>query len=596
MAGHSHAAVCSGVPALLFAALLLVLLVAQTGWTQSWPDYALDGHQLNRTTVFFPAYLNLAKLIICLILFWIWVRACDWVNRDCENVGMPLDNWNMVMVFPFLVLLLMAWTVPVFAIGFLLLLISLTLPLSLYVLRRNELVEEHERVFTWGHIQQILAGKRQRVHGKNSQKAELPHDKGPPVGLIGMGAENELNDKSNLVTAQEMPGFVYARESLFDALSRRAERVMLDYSKNAVSVRNQIDGVWLEADPYDREMGDSLLYVLKKISALNMEDRRSRQEGQFGIQFSGKSSVVSLLSQGTKTGERVILLLDHNPIHFASFEDLGMRPKMQTRVNELLHADGGMVLFSSLPGCGQTTTLRVAVESTDRFLRHVVSVQDVGKRESDVDNVEVTTFDGEAGETPATVLDRLLRTEPEVLVVPNLSDVDTATILCEQTARERLVIGTIRAKEATEALLRVLKLNVSAATLAPAVTAIVNQRHIRLLCQECRQAYQPTEELTRKLGLPPGRVEVLYREAPQPIDERDICKHCGGIGYRGRTAIFELLEIDESIRQAIVGDPRLDVFRSLARKNGQRTLQQEGIVLVAQGNTSLSELTRVLKQ
>ena len=139
-------------------------------------------------------------------------------------------------------------------------------------------------------------------------------------------------------------------------------------------------------------------------------------------------------------------------------------------------------------------------------------------------------------------------------------------------------------------------MKVPAQEFAACATAVVNQRLVRRLCDECKEAYTPPPDLLRKLGIPAGRVEVLYRPPQPSAEDREVCSHCGGIGYRGRTSIFELLNVTDKLREALVKQPKLDVLRPLARKEGNRSLQEEGIVLVARGVTAVPELMRVLKQ
>ncbi len=168
-------------------------------------------------------------------------------------------------------------------------------------------------------------------------------------------------------------------------------------------------------------------------------------------------------------------------------------------------------------------------------------------------------------------------------------------MLCEHAVAGKLTITTIRVKEAVEALLRVLLLKVPASKFAPAVTAVLNQRLIRKLCDECKQPYEPSPQLLQKLGIPAGRVDLLYRP-PDPSEQDKVCLRCNGIGYFGRTSIFELLLVNDKIREALEKQPKLDVLRKVSRQAGNRNLQQEGILLVAQGTTSVQELSRVLKQ
>jgi len=232
---------------------------------------------------------------------------------------------------------------------------------------------------------------------------------------------------------------------------------------------------------------------------------------------------------------------------------------------------------------------------TDRYMRDFIGFQSVDAPESLAENIELTTYDVSKGETPQKVLETAMRREPNGLVASDLPNEETAKMFCQYARKDRLIITSVRAKEAVEALLRVLVMKVPAADFAPAITAVLNQRLIRRLCDECKQGYEPGPQLLKKLGIPAGRVEHLFRP-PDPNEEDKVCPKCNGIGYYGRIAIFELLVVDAEIRDALMKQPKLDVLRKVSRKSGNRNLQQEGIVLVAQGITSVQELSRALKQ
>jgi type II secretory ATPase GspE/PulE/Tfp pilus assembly ATPase PilB-like protein len=228
-----------------------------------------------------------------------------------------------------------------------------------------------------------------------------------------------------------------------------------------------------------------------------------------------------------------------------------------------------------------------------------VAVTDVNKPEREIENLHVTTFSTAEGETPAAVLPKLIRTYPDVIVVRDVADLETLSILCEQAGQKRLVITSTRAKEAVEALLRLMMLKIPPAEFSGAVIGVINVRLIRRLCEKCKEAYPPPAEVLKQLGLPAGRIESLYRPPTQPIDPKRpdvVCDACQGIGYYGRTGIFELLLIDDDIRTVLTTAPKLENLRATARKGKQRSLQEEGVLLVARGVTSIQELLRVLKQ
>jgi type II secretory ATPase GspE/PulE/Tfp pilus assembly ATPase PilB-like protein len=378
-----------------------------------------------------------------------------------------------------------------------------------------------------------------------------------------------------------------------DAVDRRADKIMLDFASETVAVRYQIDGVWHESDAQDRETGDETLAVFKQLAALDIKERRKRQEGHFRAGYKNNAYNASLVAQGTKNGERVIIHLTTEATPFKSLSDLGMREKMQERLKELLGSSNGLVLFSAVPGGGLTTTMLLALKQTDRYLRDFMALQDVHHPEPLAENIDLETYDLEK-ESAEKRLVTVLRKDPQVVIVHDLVDAKVGEILCKRAAEDKLIISSIRAKEAVEALLRVLLLKVSARDFAPAVIAVLNQRLVRKLCEACKEAYAPAPDMLKKLNIPQGRVEALYRP-PQKDEQQPVCEACDGIGYMGRTSIFELLVVDDAIREALIKQPKMEVLRKMSRQSGNRTLQEEGVVLVAQGVTSLPELTRALK-
>ena len=170
-----------------------------------------------------------------------------------------------------------------------------------------------------------------------------------------------------------------------------------------------------------------------------------------------------------------------------------------------------------------------------------------------------------------------------------------AVVPAEVRDDERLLITTVHAKEAAEAPIRLLQKKVPQRELAATLTAVICTRLVRKLCDSCKVAYAPTPDLLKKLGIPQGKVEALYR-VPKPEEIEKPCPECAGLGFKGRTGLFELLEVDDKIREIILKQPQLDLLRKASRAAGMRTFQEEGLLLVAKGVTSLAELQRVLKE
>ncbi len=567
-------------------------LLAADG-TSGWPA---GGMPFSRGT---GAYLSPWKIIISWLLFLSWVRTTDWVSQDGQSLKLRWALWNPIVFFSFFVALLLLWIIPWFAMGLVLLLLAYGAPLATYIVLRNQQMQSpYDKVLSRKHLRRWTAQQAGRV-GIKIEGAEIdPRDLGPDIKFTALGGATDRDNTVNLLTARQSDGYLFARQVLDDAIVQRATHVMLDYTPESVGVRQQIDGVWLDRPDLDRAQGDAALDVFKGLAALKIDDRRSRQSGTFGVEAAKQKLTCKINSQGTPTGERVLLQFDTKKHVFTTLDEIGMRTKMQEQVAELLSRNG-LVIFSALPGGGLTTTLDTVLASTDRFIRNYVEVANVDKPEREIENVHTTAFSPAAGESPLTLLPKLVRTYPDVIIVRDVPDVETLSLLCEQVAEQRLIITTIRAKEAVEALLRIMMLKIPPAEFSAAVIGVLNMRLVRKLCEKCKEAYPPPAEVLKQLGLPAGRVEALYRPPTEPIDPKHpevVCDVCQGVGYYGRTGIFELLLVDDDLRQVLTTAPKLENLRAVARKSKHRTLQDEGVLLVARGITSIQELLRTLKQ
>jgi type II secretory ATPase GspE/PulE/Tfp pilus assembly ATPase PilB-like protein len=240
----------------------------------------------------------------------------------------------------------------------------------------------------------------------------------------------------------------------------------------------------------------------------------------------------------------------------------------------------------------------VVLRSTDRLTREFIAVEEETRRYEGVENVPVTTYKAADGQTPAQILPKIFRMLPNVIVIRDLVNAQTVKMLIEDMSLEpRLVLSTIPAKDGAEAILRIAALGVPPPQLANVLQGVLSVRLVRKLCESCKEAYQPTPQVLSQLGIPEGRVQAFYRPRPaDPDHPKEICKVCYGIGYYGRTAIFELMPVGDNVRKVLQNNPRPDLIRAAARKDGMKNLQEEGILLVAKGVTSLPELMRVLKQ
>jgi len=540
-------------------------------------------------------YLSWIRILAAWVLFAFWVRSADWVNRDLQELKLNYIRWNSIVCCPFFAAFLLVWMIPLFWVSFPLLAITLVAPFTTYVIYRNRRVTNDLRVFTPSHIRYWLSVNLEPLGIKIEAETPDPHAKGPPVTVKGLGGKDERENNARLLTARQSPGLLPARGVLYEGLETRGLAIMLDYSQESVGVRYLVDGVWLNQDPMERDEADPALEALKVLCGLDPQDRQSRQSGKFAAEYNSTNLATTLTCQGTKSGERVVIQFEDKKIAFDEMEELGMREKLQGQLRELMSLKKGFVLLSAMPGGGLRSTADVVIRHTDRFTREFMAIEDEANPYEKIENCPVRTYKSADGQTPADILPKAFREDPNVMVIRDLVNGETVKIICEEVLTEdRLVISTVRAKDSADALVRVLALKgVEAAELAKVVSGVLSQRLVRMLCEECKEAYTPAPQVLKQLGIPKGRVKAFYRPPQEP---EEICPECDGIGYIGRTAIFELLPVGDTVRKVLASDPRPDLLRQAGRKDGMYSLQDEGVLLVAKGVTSLPELMRVLKQ
>ncbi len=443
--------------------------------------------------------------------------------------------------------------------------------------------------------------KKKKASSSGSTLEDLPEVEFKPK------ASDKQAEQGIMIACRGSEHFGAATTLMAQALVSRADQILLDFSQQGVAIRFRVDGLWEGMPAMDRATGDGVLVLYKKLCNLNSTDRRSRQVGTLPVKMKGNDWIVTFTSQGIPTGERVLMRIEPKKQVLNNLGDLGMREKMQEQLRGLLNSEKSLFLFTGVPGHGLPTMWRVGLESADRFVRDFHSVEDISSEDPELINIAKHTFDKSAGETPFDVLKSLLLKQPDALILPDLFSPDVAKLICGEVIDEgRYAITRMVAPTAIDGLLKLLATYpASAKSIIKITCGAINLRLLRRLCTECRQPFQPTPQLLQKLGLPTGRVQTMYQPfIPPPPEQRvdangkpleiEICKRCNGRGYFGRGAIFELLQLNDEIRHALQTKPEPAHVLAVARKNGFLTLQEEGVLAVAQGMTSLQELQRVM--
>ena len=411
-----------------------------------------------------------------------------------------------------------------------------------------------------------------------------------------------------MIAARQLPGYPVALVVLANAITSRADRILMDYSAQGATVRYRIDGVWETLPPVDRPTGDAALVVYKKMFGLNPAERRAKQDAKFATNFKDTDWVITFTSAGVPSGERVLFQIDTKKPTIKTLNDIGMREAMQETFRGMLNGDKGIVLVSGPPGQGLPTSWRISLESADKFVRDFVSLVNKAEPDPEIINVAQNYFEVGVGESPEEQFEKMLLKQPDVLVMPSLINSYIADRVIDQiNTHGKHSITRMVATDAVDAIIKLLTTyKPEAKEIVKLLSGVLNQRLVRRLCEKCKQPFQPTPQLLQKLGIPAGRVQKLFQPTiPPPPEQRvdakgnpieiEICKKCNGRGYFGRMAIFELLKVDDKLRQVIVksaGTP--DAIRQFAKQNGHLGFQEEGILACALGMTSLQEIQKMM--
>jgi type II secretory ATPase GspE/PulE/Tfp pilus assembly ATPase PilB-like protein len=483
--------------------------------------------------------------------------------------------------------------VPVFWVGFPVLILTAFTPFAIYFLvRRGKLLE--------------TPTLKNKLSDDPAIASALPQDDGMAIKITPAGVSSEDRQK-NLIRARRAEAFVEMKNLIGDGAEKRAEMILLDYTRDHVAARMSIDGAWHPLPPLTRQTGDSMLVGLKFLAGLNPADRRGRQQGQFNVVAADKKLTLDLTTQGVKTGERAQLKFIEKRKSDLSLPQVGMWPEMiETLVGHTRKP--GIVLVSAPPGNGLTTTWRAVLGACDRITRDWVCIIENEDNETDVENVAIHRFDPAAGskKLEATIR-RVLLSQPDAVVFPDVKDAGTMDkLVAEAVRQDRTILTRIQAKSAAEALVKLYSLAGAKPLFAQAINCVIGQRLARRLCDACKVPVQVKPQLIQQLGGDPRKSTTLYQPYRLPPIEQRVdengkpiemfpCAVCSGIGYIGRVSIFEIINVTSDMRSALLKQPQASAIRSLADEAGELPMLKQGYRLAMLGITSVAEIQRVLK-
>jgi len=407
---------------------------------------------------------------------------------------------------------------------------------------------------------------------------------GEDIGTLSLDLE-EAEDLLDL--SDEAPIIRLVNKLFYQAIKGRASDIHIEPYESRLKIRFRIDGTLYEKLSPPKVYHAAIVSRIKIMAGLNIAEKRLPQDGRIRLKVAGKDVDIRLSVIPTAFGERLVLrILDRASILLGT-EDLGMDRGQLELFNRLISSANGIVLVTGPTGSGKTTTLYAALEELNSPERNILTVEDpVEYQVPGIGQIPVNT---KVGLTFAAGLRSILRQDPDIVMVGEIRDLETAEIAIQASLTGHLVFSTLHTNDAASAVVRLVDMGVEAFLVSATLRGVIAQRLVRKICNNCKTEFRPSAQILKDLGLDGKEMEAstFYKGAG--------CALCSETGYKGRTAIYEIMRINEPIRRLIVEAASRDSIVNEALQTGMTTMKEEGLKKVKEGITTLEEVIAVTR-
>ena len=400
----------------------------------------------------------------------------------------------------------------------------------------------------------------------------------------------ELEEPRDLLEASdEAPIIRLVNSLLFQAVKDRASDIHIEPFERVLTVRFRIDGILYDVISPPKRFQPVIISRVKVMGGLDIAEKRLPQDGRIRTKVAGKDIDVRVSVIPTAYGERVVLRLLDRAATLLGLEELGLSGRNVAMVDRLIHQSHGIILVTGPTGSGKTTTLYAALSTINSSERNIITIED--PIEYQLQGVGQMQVNPKIELTFANGLRSILRQDPDVIMVGEIRDSETAEIAIQAALTGHLVFSTLHTNDSASAVTRLVEMGTEPFLVSSSVLAVMAQRLLRRVCDQCRRVLRPTAELLGEIGLTPEEAEgrTLYTGGGG-------CPACKATGYRGRTGIHELLVVDDDIRTLIMKNADAAAIRRAATAAGMVTLREDGASKVLAGETTIEEVLRVTQE
>jgi type IV pilus assembly protein PilB len=393
---------------------------------------------------------------------------------------------------------------------------------------------------------------------------------------------NASMDEEMDVDVSDAPIVQLVRSLLEQAIRQRASDIHIEALENNVRVRYRIDGSLFEKMVYDNSLLPAISTRIKIMGGMDISEKRKPQDGRMTIMVDRQEYDVRISSVPTVHGEKLVLRVSSKISLTRNKRELGLYPDEMARFDHMLANPYGIIFVTGPTGCGKSTTLYTALSELNKEAVNIITVED--PVEADIEGINQIQVNPKVELTFASALRSILRQDPDIIMIGEIRDAETAGIAVQASITGHLVVSTLHTNNAVGTLNRMADMGVEHYLIADAVVGVIAQRLVRKLCPHCRQKRMATTEQKRIMKLSEAKEYEIY--------EPKGCHLCNNTGYFGRVGVFEIMEVNDEIRKLIAENAPTEELEIAARKSGMRTLRENGIRYVLDGVTSFDEMIK----